>query len=64
MPATVPSHQGVVLPLKLWRPQWFDGVALAVGAASPDVAKAFLQEFKTPFAHEAIRKVGLEPLSR
>jgi hypothetical protein len=27
-----------VLPLKLIRPQWFDGVALVVGAASPDVA--------------------------
>lgn len=27
-----------MLGLKLWRPQWFDGVALAVGAASPDVA--------------------------
>lgn len=38
--------------------------AIPVGAASPDVAKAFLQEFKTPFAHEAIRKVGLEPLSK
>lgn len=38
MPLTFPSHQGFVLPLKLWRPQWFDGVALAVGAASPDVA--------------------------
>jgi hypothetical protein len=38
MPATFPSHQGAVLPLKLWRPQWFDGVALAIGAAAPDVA--------------------------
>ena len=38
--------------------------AIVLGAASPEVAKAFLQEFKTPFAHEAIRKVGLEPLSR
>jgi molybdate transport system substrate-binding protein len=37
---------------------------IPAGAASPDVARAFLQEFKTPFAHEAIRKVGLEPLSR
>jgi hypothetical protein len=27
-----------VLPLKLWRPRWFDGVALAVGAAAPDIA--------------------------
>ena len=41
MPATFPSHQGLVLPLKLWRPRWFDGVALVVGAASPDVAYAF-----------------------
>jgi hypothetical protein len=24
--------------LKVWRPRWFDGVALAVGAASPDFA--------------------------
>jgi molybdate transport system substrate-binding protein len=38
--------------------------AVPIGAAAPDVAKSFLQEFKTPFAHEAIRKVGLEPLSR
>jgi molybdate transport system substrate-binding protein len=38
--------------------------AIPVGAASLEVARAFLQEFKTPFAHEAIRKVGLEPLSR
>lgn len=41
MPATFPSHQGLVLPLKLWRPRWFDGVALMIGAASPDVAYAF-----------------------
>ena len=40
MPATVPSHPGVVLPLKVWRPRWFDGVALAVGSAAPDVAYA------------------------
>ncbi len=38
--------------------------AIPVGAAAPDAAKAFLQEFKTPFAHAAIRKVGLEPLAR
>jgi molybdate transport system substrate-binding protein len=38
--------------------------AIPVGAAQPDVARAFLQEFRTPLAHEAIRKVGLEPLAR
>lgn len=40
MPATFPSHQGFVLPLKLWRPTWFDGVGLAVGAALPDLGYA------------------------
>jgi hypothetical protein len=40
MPATLPSHQGAVVWLKVWRPRWFDGVALAVGAAAPDVAYA------------------------
>jgi hypothetical protein len=37
VPATFPSHAGAVLPLKLWRPRWFDGVALVVGAALPDL---------------------------
>jgi hypothetical protein len=37
VPATFPSHAGAVLPLKLWRPDWFDGVALVVGAALPDL---------------------------
>jgi len=40
MPATFPSHQGFVLPLKLWRPAWFDGVGLSVGAAVPDLGYA------------------------
>ncbi|HZM82192.1 MAG TPA: DUF4184 family protein [Candidatus Limnocylindrales bacterium] len=38
MPATIPSHQALVLPLKLRRPRRFDGVALVVGSAMPDVA--------------------------
>jgi hypothetical protein len=37
MPATFPSHAGFVLPLKLWRPAWFDGVALVVGSTLPDL---------------------------
>lgn len=40
MPATIPSHQAAVVGLKLWRPRWFDGVALVVGAAAPDAAYA------------------------
>ncbi|SCG44563.1 DUF4184 family protein [Micromonospora coxensis] len=41
MPLTFPSHLAPVLPLKLWRPHWFDGVALATGAVAPDVAYLF-----------------------
>ncbi|TDB76832.1 DUF4184 family protein [Micromonospora sp. KC723] len=41
MPLTFPSHLAPVLPLKLWRPRWFDGVALATGSVSPDVAYLF-----------------------
>ncbi|MFG2045306.1 DUF4184 family protein [Dactylosporangium sp. NPDC048998] len=40
MPATFPSHAAAVLPLKLWRPDLFDGVALVIGAAAPDLPYA------------------------
>lgn len=38
VPSTFPTHPAAILPLKLWRPRWFDGVALVLGAASPDIA--------------------------
>jgi hypothetical protein len=38
VPLTVPTHPVAVLPLKMWRPHWFDGVALAVGSTAPDLA--------------------------
>jgi hypothetical protein len=38
VPSTFPTHPAGILPLKLWRPHWFDGVALVLGAASPDIA--------------------------
>lgn len=41
MPLTFPSHLAPVLPLKRWRPHWFDGVALATGAVAPDVGYLF-----------------------
>lgn len=41
VPSTLPTHPLAVLPLKLWRPRWFDGVALAAGSAAPDIAYAF-----------------------
>jgi hypothetical protein len=37
MPATIPSHQAAVLPLKLAYPSRFDGVALVVGSAAADL---------------------------
>lgn len=40
MPMTVPTHPAAVVALKLWRPRWFDGVALVLGAAAPDLAYA------------------------
>jgi hypothetical protein len=40
MPLTLPTHPVAVLPLKLWRPRWFDGVALVIGAVAPDLAYA------------------------
>jgi hypothetical protein len=40
VPATFLSHQAAVLPLKQWRPTWFDGVALVLGSMAPDFAYA------------------------
>ncbi|MET7424992.1 DUF4184 family protein [Dactylosporangium sp. NPDC005555] len=40
MPLTFPSHPAAVLPLKVWRPRWFDGVALVAGSTAPDLAYA------------------------
>ncbi len=37
VPLTFPAHQVAVIPLKLWRPRWFDGIALVVGAGAPDL---------------------------
>ena len=40
MPLTLPTHPMAVLPMKLWRPRWFSGTALVVGAVAPDVPYA------------------------
>jgi hypothetical protein len=37
VPATIPSHQAAVLPLKVRYPHRFDGVALVIGSAAPDI---------------------------
>lgn len=41
MPLTYLSHQAAVLPLKMWRPTWFDGTALVFGSMAPDWAYVF-----------------------
>src|SRR3954464_368087 len=51
MPATFPSHAAAVLPLKLWRPGWFDGVALVVGSAAPDLAYPLVGLVSLPGTH-------------
>jgi hypothetical protein len=40
MPLTLPTHPVAVVPLKFWRPGWFDGVALVIGSIAPDVSYA------------------------
>lgn len=40
MPLTLPTHPLAVVPLKLWRPRWFDGVGLVLGTIAPDLAYA------------------------
>ena len=40
MPATFPAHPAAVLPVKLAYPHRFDGVALVLGTAAPDIPYA------------------------
>jgi Domain of unknown function (DUF4184) len=54
MPATFPSHAAAVLPLKLWRPRWFDGVALVVGSMAPDLGYPLIGLASLPDTHSAI----------
>jgi hypothetical protein len=37
MPATLLSHQALVLPLKMRWPRWFSGTALCIGSMVPDL---------------------------
>jgi len=53
MPATFPSHAAAVLPLKLWRPRWFDGVALVVGSMAPDLGYPLVGLVSLPDTHSA-----------
>jgi hypothetical protein len=40
MPFTFFAHQVFVVPLKVWKPNWFDGTALCIGSMAPDFAYA------------------------
>lgn len=51
MPATFPSHAAGALPLKLWRPRRFDGVALVAGSAAPDAYYALNGYLAVPPTH-------------
>lgn len=51
MPLTFPSHAAAVLPLKLWRPRRFDGVALVLGSTSPDLLYPFAAIVPYPPTH-------------
>jgi hypothetical protein len=52
MPATFPSHAAAVLPMKLWRPAWFDGVALVIGSTAPDLGYPLVGIVALPETHE------------
>ncbi len=60
MPLTFPSHPVAVIPLKLWRPRWFDGVALVIGSMTPDFAYVFDGSGLPvwPFSHQLAGLVG------
>lgn len=53
MPIPFFAHQAAVLPLKLARPRWFDGVALVISSIVPDLAYALLPEVRV-VSHNAV----------
>ena len=54
VPLPFPTHPVAVLPLKRWRPRWFNGVALVLGSMAPDLAYALDGSGWPvwPFSHE------------
>jgi len=51
VPATFPSHAAAALPCKLAWPRRFDGVALVVGSAAPDLYYALSGHVDVPATH-------------
>jgi hypothetical protein len=56
MPATYLSHQAPTLALKMWRPRWFDGTAMAFGSMAPDWAYVLVG---SRFAFDAHTPAGI-----
>ncbi len=67
MPPAIFSHQGFVLPLKMRSPERFDGTALCVGAAIPDimilVTKLLNNEYYHYINHSLLAFIWLVPLT-
>jgi hypothetical protein len=58
MPWMIPSHQAPVLPLKLWRPAWFSGLALVLGTVAPDLVFILrLDETGSPASHTFLGQI-------
>lgn len=53
MPIPFFAHQVAVLPLKLVRPRWFDGVGLVVSSIVPDLAYALIPDVRV-VSHSAL----------
>lgn len=60
VPLTFPSHPASVVALKVWRPRWFDGVALVVGSMAPDLAYVLDGSGLPvwPFSHQVLGLLG------
>ncbi len=57
MPFTFLAHQAPVLPLKIWRPQWFSGAGLVLGSMAPDFEKFVRGDVNSRFAHTLLGQV-------
>jgi len=51
MPWIMPAHQAPVLPLKLWKPHWFSGLALCLGTMAPDLEFIFRLDHQWAVSH-------------
>jgi Domain of unknown function (DUF4184) len=65
MPMTFPSHQGLILPIVRRWPNSFDALALAVGAAMPDIVDTLLGfslngYFKHSYGHSLLGTITLD----